>query len=70
VKDPKTVLDAVRAQISPNAKLLVVWVEQDQQGAMRCAQVNLDQAELAMLVESLRHNLISTRLREWPSAST
>jgi hypothetical protein len=62
MKDPRTVLDGVRQKISPNAKLLVVWLEEDERGAMHCAQANLDQAELAAVIEGLRSNAIAARI--------
>lgn len=62
MKDPRTVLDSVRRKVSPNAKLLVVWLEEDESGAMHCAQANLDQSELATVVESLRANCISAQV--------
>lgn len=58
MKDPRTILDNVRSKISPNAKLLVVWLEEDEYGALRCAQANLDQRELQVVIESLRANVL------------
>lgn len=60
--DPRTVLDGVRRKIGPNAKLLVAWVEEDEGGTMRCAQANMNQSELSLVIESLRANAIRTRI--------
>lgn len=60
--DPRTVLDGVRAKVSPNAKLLVAWLEQDEGGIVRVAQANMDQSELSLVIESLRANAIRSRI--------
>lgn len=61
MKDPRTVLDGVRGKISPNAKLLVAWLEEDE-GTVRVAQANMNQSELSLVIESLRANAIRSRI--------
>jgi hypothetical protein len=59
--DPRTVLDGVRGKVSPNAKLLVAWLEEDE-GVVRVAQANMNQSEISMVIESLRANAIQARI--------
>lgn len=62
MKDPRSVLDSVRSKISPTAKVLIAWTEEGINGVVHCAQANLDQSELSMVIESLRANAIATRI--------
>lgn len=53
-QDARLLLDRVRAKISPDAKVLVSWMEGN---TLRCAQANLDQNDLMTISASLEANI-------------
>jgi hypothetical protein len=51
MKDTRSVLDAVRPKIPPEAKLLVCWIVD---GVMHASHANMNQTDLARVAESLQ----------------
>jgi hypothetical protein len=50
-KDTRTVLDAVRTKVPPNAKMLVCWIGAD--GFLHASHANMNQADLVRVADSL-----------------
>lgn len=55
MKDTRAILDGVRAKIPPDAKLLVVWL---QDGVMHCAQANTTMGDVGAIGASLQANAL------------
>ena len=62
MKDTRSVLDSVRDTIDPQGNLLVVWIGSGED-ILRCSQANMDQADLAKMIEGLKANLIASQLK-------
>lgn len=60
MKDTKTVLDNVRSKIPGDAKLLVVYI--GRHGELQCSQANCSQADISLMVESLRVNMLTEKV--------
>ena len=53
--DARTTLDAARAKVPPDAKLLVAWVAD---GVVHAAQSNMSQADVRQLADSLARSAL------------
>ena len=60
MKDSRTTLDAVRAQLHGDEKLLNVYI--DRNGVLRCAQCNLTQSDFSQIVASLQNVVLDQKL--------
>lgn len=55
MKDPRTILDAIRNKVPPDAKLLVVW-QDGAKAPLRCAQANLSLGDVEAWAANLAAN--------------
>lgn len=60
MKDTRLVLDAVRAKIPGDAKLLVVYIGNN--GHLICSQANMSQRDISLVADSLHANLLAEKL--------
>lgn len=57
MKDSRSMLDGVRAQLVGDEKMLNVYI--DRNGVLRCAQCNLTQADFSSIVASLQNAVLA-----------
>jgi hypothetical protein len=56
-KDTRTVLDAVRNKIPPDAKMIICWIGAD--GFLHASQANMNQADVASMADSLHASTLT-----------
>jgi hypothetical protein len=56
-KDTRTVLDAVRSKIPPDAKMVVCWIGAD--GQLHAAHANMSQGDVARAAEALHASTLT-----------
>jgi hypothetical protein len=56
-KDARTVLDAVRVQVPPDAKMLVCWIGAD--GQLHAAQANMSQDDVARAAQAMHASTLT-----------